>query len=113
MKDTWTLNQCVSTLMEVFLNQERINVCEDIYSLLIDKDLRECCIISVRFLCALFFIPLGPKYLPQDPVFKSLSLDSSLNVRDHVSQPYSTIGNTIVLYILTSKNIIFFQSEFI
>ena len=30
----------------------------------------------------------------------TLSLDSSLNVRDHVSQPYSTTGNIIVLYIL-------------
>ena len=28
----------------------------------------------------------------------TLRLDSSLNVRDHVSQPYSTIGNNIVLY---------------
>ena len=31
------------------------------------------------------------------------SLDSSLNVRDHVSQPYSTTGNIIVLYILIFK----------
>ena len=29
-----------------------------------------------------------------------LSLHSSLNVRDHVSHPYSTTGNIIVLYIL-------------
>ena len=28
----------------------------------------------------------------------TLSLDSSLNVRDHASQPYSTTGNIIVLY---------------
>ena len=27
----------------------------------------------------------------------------SLNVRDHVSQPYSTTGNIIVLYILIFK----------
>ena len=33
----------------------------------------------------------------------SLSLHSSLNVRDHVSQPYSTTGNIIVLYILIFK----------
>ena len=33
----------------------------------------------------------------------TLSLDSSLNVRDHVSQPHSTTGNTIVLYILIFK----------
>ena len=30
----------------------------------------------------------------------TLSLHSSLNVRDHVSQPYSTTGNIIVLYVL-------------
>ena len=33
----------------------------------------------------------------------NLSLHSYLNVRDHVSQPYSTTGNTIVLYILIFK----------
>ena len=31
------------------------------------------------------------------------SLRSSLNVRDYVSQPYSTTGNIIVLYILIFK----------
>ena len=31
------------------------------------------------------------------------SLQSPLNVRDHVSQPYSTTGNIIVLYILIFK----------
>ena len=36
-------------------------------------------------------IPLGPRYSPQDPV--------SNNVREHVSQPYSTTNNIIVLYI--------------
>ena len=30
-------------------------------------------------------------------------MNSSLNVRDHVSQPYSTTGNIIVLYILIFK----------
>ena len=45
-------------------------------------------------------IPLGPK-IPLRIVFSNnLSLHSSLNVRDHVSQPYSTTGNSIVLYIL-------------
>ena len=33
----------------------------------------------------------------------TLSLHSSLNVRDHASQPYSTTGNIIVLYILIFK----------
>ena len=41
-------------------------------------------------------IPLGPKYWPQDPVFKYPQPDSSPNVRDHVSQPYSTTVNIIV-----------------
>ena len=53
--------------------------------------------------CGAFFIPilipLGPKFSPHDPVFKSPYLDSFLNVRDHVSQPYSTTANIIVLYI--------------
>ena len=44
----------------------------------------------------LILIPLGPKYSPQDSVF-------SLNVGNHVSQPYSTPGNIIVLYILIFK----------
>ena len=48
-------------------------------------------------------IPFGPKYLPWDPVLNTLSLCSSLNVRDHVSQPYSTTGNITVLYILIFK----------
>ena len=33
----------------------------------------------------------------------TLSLHFSLNVRDYVSQPYSTIGNIVVLYILIFK----------
>ena len=33
----------------------------------------------------------------------NLSLSSSVNVRDHASQPYSTTGNVIVLYILIFK----------
>ena len=49
-------------------------------------------------------IPFGPKYPPQHPVFKCLSQHSSLNVRDHVSQTYSTTGNNIVLYILILKD---------
>ena len=36
-------------------------------------------------------------YSPQDPAFNALSLHSTLNVRDHVSHPYSTTGNIIVL----------------
>ena len=48
-------------------------------------------------------VSLDPKYSPRDPVFKALSLHSSFNVRDHASQPYSTTGNIIVLYISILK----------
>ena len=49
-------------------------------------------------------IPLGLKESPQNPVFSiTLSLHSSLNVIDHVSQSYSTIRNIIVLYNITFK----------
>ena len=46
---------------------------------------------------------LGPSIRLGILFSNTLSLDSSLNVRDHVSQPYSTNGNTIVLYILIFK----------
>ena len=43
-------------------------------------------------------------FLPSWDLFSNnLSLHSSLNVRDHISQPYSTTGNIIVLYILIIK----------
>ena len=51
----------------------------------------------------LTLITFSSKYSPQDPVFKCPFLRSSLNVRDHVSQPYSTTSNIIVLYILIFK----------
>ena len=41
-------------------------------------------------------IPLGPKYSPQDLFSNSLSLDSSLNVRDHVSQQFM---DAVLLYL--------------
>ena len=43
------------------------------------------------------------KYLLQDLFSSISSLHASLNVNDHVSQPYSTTGNIIVLYILIFK----------
>ena len=46
---------------------------------------------------------LGPNIRLRILFSNTLSLDSSLNVRDHVSQPYSTTGNIIVLYILIFK----------
>ena len=52
--------------------------------------------LSIRY-------PLWLKYSSQDPVFKYLSLHFSLNATEHVSQPYSTTGNIIVLYILIFK----------
>ena len=48
-------------------------------------------------------IPPGPNYSPQDPF--SNTLYSCLNVRDHASQPYSTTGDSIVLYILIFKSL--------
>ena len=38
-------------------------------------------------------IPLGSKYSPQDPFSNILSLRSSLNVRDHVSQFIKILAN--------------------
>ena len=46
---------------------------------------------------------LGPNIRLRILFSNTLSLDSSLNVRDHLSQPYSTTGNIIVLYILIFK----------
>jgi hypothetical protein len=46
---------------------------------------------------------LGPNIYLRILFSNILSLHSSLNVRDHASQPYSTIGNIIVLYILIFK----------
>ena len=39
----------------------------------------------------------GPKYSLKILFSNTLSLDSSLNARDHVSQPYSTTGTTGIL----------------
>ena len=50
-----------------------------------------------------FSFLLGPNIRFRILFSNTLSLDSSLNVRDHVSQPYSTTGNIIVLYILIFK----------
>ena len=41
---------------------------------------------------SLLHSPFPSKYSPQDPVFKYLSLRSSINVRDHVSPPFNTGG---------------------
>ena len=49
---------------------------------------------------SLFASLLGPNIRLRILFSNTLSLHSSPNVRDHVSQPYSTTGNIIVLYIL-------------
>ena len=59
--------------------------------------------LIVEFSLLPILIPLGPKYSPQDAVSNALSLHSSLNVRTHVSQPYSTTGKIIALHILIFK----------
>jgi hypothetical protein len=49
-----------------------------------------------------YFILHRSKYSPQHPVLKNtLSLCSSINVRDQVSHPYKITGRIIVLYIVT------------
>jgi hypothetical protein len=45
-------------------------------------------------------VSLYSKYSPQHLFWNTLSLCSSLNVRDGVSHPYRTSGKIIVLYIL-------------
>ena len=52
----------------------------------------------------LIIIPIEPKYLTQDSVFNTLSLNSSFNVRDHVSQPYST-NDGVTVYKFSFKNL--------
>jgi hypothetical protein len=53
-------------------------------------------------------IPLQSKYSPQPLFPNTLSSCFSLNVRDHVSDPYRTRGKIIVLYII---NFTFFNSK--
>jgi hypothetical protein len=45
-------------------------------------------------------IPLRSKYSPSNLFSNTLSLCSSLNVREQVSHPYKTTGKIIILYIL-------------
>ena len=47
--------------------------------------------------------PFWAQIFASGPFSNTLSLYSSFNVRDHVSQPYSRTGNFIVLYILIFK----------
>jgi hypothetical protein len=44
------------------------------------------------------FLPFRSKYPPQHSVLKTLSLCSSLKVRDQVSHPYSTTAKITVSY---------------
>jgi hypothetical protein len=45
-------------------------------------------------------VSLGPNILLSTLFSKTLSLHSSLNVSDQLSQPHKTTGKTVVLYIL-------------
>ena len=47
-----------------------------------------------------YLIPPRPKYSSQHPILKHIQHTFLLNVSNHVSHPYKTIGNIIVLYIL-------------
>jgi hypothetical protein len=46
-----------------------------------------------------YFIPLGPCIVLSTPFSNTLSICSSLNVRDQVSHPYKTTGNIIKISI--------------
>jgi hypothetical protein len=48
-----------------------------------------------------YIIPFRSKYSSQNPVLNTLSLCSSLNMSDLVSNPCKTTGRIMVLYILT------------
>ena len=52
-------------------------------------------VLSHPVLC--YFIPLSPKYLPQNPI---LSLYSVLSVTDQGLHPYQTAGKFILLFII-------------
>jgi hypothetical protein len=52
-----------------------------------------------------YFIRLESEYSPQCFFSNTLSLCSSLNVRDHISHPYKNIDKIIVLYILISTRL--------
>ena len=49
-------------------------------------------------------IPLELKHWPLNPVFNTLGLHSSLNIRDVVSQPYSTTCNIIYIFFKFIEN---------
>ena len=48
-------------------------------------------------------IPLGLKYSSMILFLNALNLHYSISVKDHVSQPYSTTGDTTVLRVLIFK----------
>jgi hypothetical protein len=57
----------------------------------------------MKFPASSSYILLQAQYLPQHPILDTLSLCSSLNVRNQVSHPYKTIDKTTGLYILICK----------
>jgi hypothetical protein len=62
-------------------------------------------ILLRRKLHSCYLVPLGPKNILLNTLFSNtLSLCTSLNVRDQVSHPYKTTGTIIVLYILLTEN---------
>jgi hypothetical protein len=60
-------------------------------------------VLIVDLLHSSFSTLLGPNTHLRILLSNTLSLHSPLNVRDHVSQPYSTSGNIIVLGISIFK----------
>ena len=59
--------------------------------------------LIVELSIAPFSSILGPNILLKILFSNTLSLRSSLNVRDHVLRPYSTTDNIIALYIFYTK----------
>ena len=76
--------------------------------LITQKILGEECRSLSSSLCSFLHSPvslslLGPNILLSTPLSNILSLHSSLNVRDQVSNPHTTTGKTSVLYVLIFK----------
>ena len=55
---------------------------------------------------------LGPIIRLRNLFWQARSLHSSLNLRDHVSEPCITTGNSIVLYILIFTFHLYFEREY-
>ena len=66
------------------------------------------------FLHSCYLVPLRPKYSPQQPILKHLSLRSSLNMSNLVSHPYKATDKIMILHWMTASipwlNLLFISS---